>query len=221
MLNSMFLYIDETEQGNRFVIGATVCSKDLLPLFEKECTKIRIKNKLFGEVKWSKLTNVYYDAYIDFVGEFFNCDNTTFHSVCYDNTFDKNKIIYILIKTICWKISISGNTKPLFILLDNNCIIGKEQIKIIQKYLKKDHKIRQDINFLNEGNSCILNISQINDLILGAIGCKINNLASVKYKKDFIGYLEDKNKHPIDYSTTNMPKLCDFKIHYFKPHSVA
>lgn len=216
----MFLSVDESEGGLKKVIGITVCPKEKVSLFEQKCVEFRLKNKVFGEIKWTKISKTYYKAYTDFIDNFFDFKDLTFHSVCYNKEDNKNKIIYLLIRTICWKLSIAGNTNSLHVLLDENCILGNDMIKLIQDYLKKDHKIRQEIDFLNQGKSYILNISQITDLIAGAVHYKINDNSSNKYSKDFISYLEDKSGDSIDHADLNMPKLSDYKIHHWQPRSL-
>lgn len=213
----MFLSVDESDKGSKKVIGITVCSKEKLPLFEEKCVDFRLKNKVFGEMKWTKLSKTYYKAYADFIDIFFDFKDLTFHSVRYTNKDDKNKIIYLLIRTICWKLSIAGNTNSLCILLDEDCICGSNMIKTIQDYLRKDHRIRQDIDFLNQGKSHILNISQVTDLIAGAVRFKINGSTSNKNSRQFIDHLEFKGGSPIDHADPNMPKLNDYKIHHWQP----
>lgn len=216
----MFLSIDESESKSKNIIGATVCSKNNLIELEKQCVNVRLKDKLFGEVKWEKISSQYYDKYINFIDTFLNIKDITFHSVSYNSGADdiyKNKTIYTLIRTICWKINIAKIKDPLCILLDEDCIRGDMAIKMIQEYLKKDRRMYNPIEFLNQGKSHILNISQVTDLLSGAISAKINNTSQKRETINFINYLNLKNGVDIDYYDSVMPQLHDRKIHYFNP----
>jgi hypothetical protein len=215
----MFLILDESEEDTKKVIGGLLISENDLPTFEADFVRLRIKHKLFGELKWKRIDQ-YYKRYCDFVDLFFNKKDTTYHSICYRREgTDKYRAAYVLIRTVTWKMRSAGINEPLYVLFDNDGKLGDVEAKEIGKIAAKDPNFRQKLEFCSQGTSHILGAMQIADLLTGAISATINSLILKKEKKEFVEHLTQKNNDvSLGWSSLTLPKLGDFKIHYFDPN---
>ena len=84
------IYCDESRQSkDRFmVIGGTIIPSGNVEQFNKTMQKYRTEQKMFSELKWSKVTNQKLAEYKRFVEYFFalnNTDNLHFHCIIIDN----------------------------------------------------------------------------------------------------------------------------------------
>lgn len=211
----MFLFLDESSQYKKKLIGCLLVPKDLVPNIEKEFVELRIKHKLFGEIKWSQIDK-YYKRYIDFLDLFLGNKQITFHSICY--RYKKYNAAFSLIRTISWKLQNAGINKSLWILFDNDGRIGKQETEQIKKIAKSDIKFKHSIDFCNQGASQVLGCLQLTDIITGAV-CSVANKVSIsKEKKAIIEHITEVNSNlPLDFSNIGLPMLQDRKIHYFDP----
>lgn len=213
----MFLALDESERESKNVLGGILLPEQKLPDLEKDWTILRLKHKLFAEIKWEQIDQ-YHKRYCDFVDLFFNDSSITFHSICYCDKKKKYNAAYILIRTITWKMQNEGIDEPLFILFDNDGSLGKEGTTEIKKIAQIDGKFKQKVEFCNQGTSHILGALQLADLILGAVGSKINKETLNKKKEFVLNHIETKNKLPLDWSSEKLPRLNEYKIQYFDPN---
>lgn len=216
----MFLILDESEEHQKMVLGGLLISEKILPDFESDFVKLRIKHKLFGELKWSRIDQ-YYERYCDFINLFFNEKSITFHSICYRRGgTDKYRAGYSLIRTITWKLQNAGIKEPLYVLFDNDGNLGDKEAREIRKIAQKDHRFKQELEFCSQGTSHLLGAMQISDLITGAVCSTINSISSSTNKKKVLDYIFEKNDRiALDQAKTSLalPKLSDFKIHFFDP----
>lgn len=212
----MFLALDESERCSKNVFGGILLPEQKLPDLEKDWTLLRLKHKLFAEIKWESIDQ-YYKRYCDFIDLFFNNKDITFHSICYCNENKKYNAVYVLIRTITWKMQNAGLNEPLFILFDNNEGLGERETAEIKKIAQIDRGFKQRVEFCNQGTSHILGALQLADLLTGAICSKVNN-ETINKKRDYVvKFIEDKNKLPLDWAKDRLPQLNEFKIHYFDP----
>ena len=89
----MFFALDESEEGNRKVLGGILLPDESVSEFEKEFASVRMKHKLFGEIKWTNIDKKYQQGYCDFVDLFLHNKEMTFHAVAYAKGDDKYKKI--------------------------------------------------------------------------------------------------------------------------------
>jgi hypothetical protein len=212
----MFLAFDESERCSKNIFGGILLPEQELPDLEKEWTILRLKHKLFAEIKWSSIDQ-YYKRYCDFLDLFFSKKHITFHSICYRRTNQKYNAVYVLIRTITWKMQNAGLNEPLFILFDNDGSIGEKETLEIKKIAKVDGAFKQKVEFCNQGTSHILGILQLADVLVGSICSKVNSELVNKEREFIVKYIESKNKLPLDWSSERLPKLYEYKIHYFDP----
>ena len=84
------IYCDESRQSkDRFmVIGGIIIPSDSVDEFSQTMQKYRTEQKMYAELKWSKVTNQKVTEYKRFVEYFFalnNTDNLHFHCIIIDN----------------------------------------------------------------------------------------------------------------------------------------
>jgi len=212
----MFLALDESTKYAKRVFGAIVLPKENLPELEKEWTILRLKHKLFAEIKWSNVDQ-YYKRYFEFLDLFFN-NKITFHSIRFRKKDRKYNSAYLLLRSISWKIQNEGINKTLFILFDEGGNIGKKEMDKIKEIAKTDKKFQLKIEFCNQGKSHILGALQLADILTGATASEINNLSISKEKEAIIKYIQTKNKGvSLGWSGERFPSLYEYKIHHFNP----
>lgn len=216
----MFLILDESEEHQKMVLGGLLISEKILPTFEAEFVGLRIKHKLFGELKWHRIDQ-YYPRYCDFIDLFFDEKSITFHSICYRRGgADKYKAGYALIRTITWKMQNAGINEPLYVLFDNDGNLGDKEAREIRKIANKDNRFKQKLEFCSQGTSHILGAMQISDLLTGAVCSEINSGTVSANKKKVLEHIISKNGGArLDQAraSLSLPKLNDFKIHFFDP----
>jgi len=212
----MFLAFDESEEYSKKIFGVITIPEKEIPELEKEWTELRMKHKLFGEIKWTNIDKNYKN-YFDFLNLFFEKRRANFHSICFRSKDQKYKSAYILIKAISWKMKKSGIEEPLFILFDNDGNTGKKETEIIKEYLKKDKDFKLEVEFCNQGVSHVLSIIQLTDLIAGATASKANKIKENKEKTAIINHIESKSNTPLGWASGRFPRLYEYKIHYFEP----
>lgn len=217
----MFLILDESEEHQKKVLGGLLISEKILPNFEADFVKLRIKHKLFGEIKWNRIDQ-YHQRYCDFIDLFFKEKNITFHSICYRREgVDKYKAGYALIRTVTWKMQNANINESLYVLFDNDGSLGNKEAREIRKIAEKDGRFKQKLEFCSQGTSHVLGAMQISDLITGAV-CSTINLGTISmYKKKVLDHIISKNNgDSLDQAkiSLSLPKLNDFKIHFFDPN---
>lgn len=214
----MFLILDESEEHQKMVMGGVLISEKLLPELEADFVKLRIKHKLFGEIKWNRIDQ-YHVRYCEFVDLFFNKEEATFHSICYRRGgTDKYRAGYALIRTITWKMQNAGINEPLYVLFDNDGNLGDKEAREIRKIADKDPRFKQKLEFCSQGTSHILGAMQIADILTGAVCSSINN-ENLEPNRDYVRKHITKRNNDVDlgWASLTLPKLNDLKIHFFDP----
>jgi hypothetical protein len=179
----MFLAIDESESLSKKVIGGILLPLANLPDFEKKIVECRIKHKLFGEIKWDSVDKAYIDGYLDVINCFLTDSKVTYHSMCYRDRSLKYKAAYVLIRTICWKLWNAGIRESLYILFDNDTNVGATETQIVRRFLNNDSKIKQKIEFCNQGVSHVLGALQVADIITGSVCFTVNKKSCQQKQK--------------------------------------
>lgn len=214
----MFLALDESEAYTKRVFGAIVLPKNKLSELEKDFAELRLKHKLFAEIKWTNIDQ-YYKKYFEFIDLLFKEKSITFHSISFRKKDKKYKAAYILIRSISWKLINEGIKDSVFILFDEDGGMGKAETKETERLLNIDKEFKLKIDFCNQGTSHILGALQLADIITGATASSINNAATSTEKAATIKYIEKKNGIALGWSGATFPKLYDYKIHHFDPIS--
>lgn len=218
----MLLCLDESEPGTTHVLGGLLVPLKVFSELEKKIIEFRVKNKLFGELKWSKVTPKYFDKYKDFSDIFFDSKDVTFHSICYRPVVAnaKAKAAYVLVRTLTWKINNAHLGDNLFILFDSDGEPSKHLLKDVREYAAKDPRFKCKINFCHDVISHCYGIMQLADVILGSVSTSVNKDAKRNVAKtDLLEYLVKRNNNiPLDYRLESFPQLYQQKIHFFDPN---
>jgi len=114
----------------------------------------------------------------------------------------------------------AGQNEPLFILFDNDGSIGEKETLGIKKIAKTDGAFKQKVEFCSQGTSHILGALQLADVLVGSVCSKVNGELVNKKREFVVRYIESKNKLPLDWSSERLPKLYEYKIHYFDPDRI-
>jgi len=210
----MFLAIDECLAGGKRIVGGLLTKTDHVSLIEKDFTDLRIRHKLFGEIKWNHISN-YVDRYCDFIDIFFNDPDTTFHSICY--TQSKYKAAYSLIRSITWKLANNGIVEPIYVLFDNDGNIGNQETKKIKELAKGDGRFKCPVEFCSQGVSHVLGVLQLADLLTGCVSVEVNSTSINTDQSTFVSHVKNKNGGDLTFYSPNLPKLTDHKIHFLDP----
>lgn len=210
----MFLAIDECLVGRKKIVGGLLTKTDNVSLIEKDFTDLRIKHKLFGEIKWNHISN-YVDRYCEFIDLFFSDNDSTFHSICY--TKSKYKAAYSLIRSITWKLANKGVKEPIYVLFDNDGNIGSLETKKIKELADKDGRFKCPVEFCSQGVSHVLGILQLADLLTGCVSVEANKFTINPNQQTFLEHVKKRNDGDLIFYSPNLPKLDDHKIHFLDP----
>jgi hypothetical protein len=214
----MFFALDESKEHKEKILGGIVIPVEEIPSFERDFVLLRLKHKLFGEIKWQNIDKKYYLQYAEFVDLFLNNHKATFHSVCYRDEKTKYRAGYVLIRSTGWKLKNAGIDNSLFILFDNEGNIGKTETGRIKEFAPLDKQFKNKIEFCNQGASHVLGLLQISDIITGALCSVLNKVKLPKEKQYIVDCLTLKNNgFPLNFRNTRFPSLNDYKIHFFDP----
>jgi hypothetical protein len=214
----MFLILDESEEHPKMVLGGVLISEKKLSAFEGKFVDLRIKHKLFGEIKWNRIDQ-YYKRYCEFIDLFFDESGMTFHSICYRmKGANKYRAAYALIRTVTWKMQNAGINEPLYVLFDNDGNLGDTEARKIRRIAQNDTRFKQELVFCSQGTSQILGAMQVADLLTGAV-CSVINGGVVSEERSYVKkHIKTKNNNiELNWSSLNLPRLNAHKIHFFDP----
>ena len=215
----MFLALDESEEHEKKVLGGLLLPEIDLPKLEHDFVALRVKHKLFGELKWTRIDQ-YHGRYCDFLDLFFDNKNITYHSICFRRGGEqKYRAAYVLIRTITWKLQNAGINEPMYVLFDNDGNLGAREAKEIKKIAAGERAFKQKLEFCSQGVSHILGALQLSDIITGALCAAVNKAHMHQDKKAVHDYIVKRNNGVgLDWErSARLPKLNELKIHYFDP----
>lgn len=216
------IYCDESRQSkDRFmVIGGIIIPSDSVNEFSQTMQKFRTEQKMFAELKWSKVTNQKLSEYKRFVEYFFalnNTDNLHFHCIIIDNhqvnhkKFSKGdkelgfyKFYYqLLLHSFGKKYYREGEEDRFIVHLDyRNTHYSLNTLKtVLNRGIKKKYTIdTSPFVSIEPRDSKKSELIQVNDIILGAIGFQKNGydlLANTREsKKELAKYIAEQGGLP-------------------------
>ena len=172
-----FLLWDESEDGDRKILGGVLLPDAMLPDFERDFVSARMEHKLFGEIKWIRIDKKYKEEYCKFVDLFLDYKEMTFHAISYTGGDDKYQgVAYTLIRYVVWKMKQAGIQESLTVLFDNDGFSGREGSEWIRSKAKSNHLLKDTLLFCNQGASHVLGVLQIADLLSGSVASTVNNV---------------------------------------------
>lgn len=186
-------YADESSitKAKHSVVGGTVVRSDRLKFVLNGIAELRTKHKMSAELKWSKISNQKYDAYLDLVNFFFSMRSRgylAFHATTFENSkwnhrmWNENdsdiglsKLYYQML--LHQYIRDYGDVASLYICLDRrrSSTSLDDFHRILNAGASKDYKLTfGPVRVLTSKDSKKSDMLQLNDVILGAVAAHKN-----------------------------------------------
>jgi len=231
----MFIYCDISGQlktDKYWVIGSTWIKKEQLPKYEEAVISFRLKNKLWGEIKWEKITPQKLKEYKEFVdislkqfssGVKIIIRNKKLYpsTNCFANDGEMlSSFCYLLIsRHLKREINKTKGISSFDILIDEEGWMRNQSINLksfLEMSLVKG-KIKQSINHLSQCDSKICSFPQFCDLIIGAVSAKLNQPTEniSKDRQEMITYIENVLKCSL--SAPTLPSAEKFNLWLWRP----
>ncbi len=240
-LTIMFGACDESNIDKQiWVIGSTWISRNKLAEYEKDIATFRLREKFWGEIKWSKLTQGKLDCYKKFVGYTFEKFTPEFKAIIVDtklvdfNTYHhKNKQLafmkfyyFLLFNKARHIIARPNQIDTKFHIVIDEFNVSTLNFNDLKSYTEMEIKklkskysgvrpVSDSIDFLGRHTSHICSLTQFTDLICGAIGEVWNGSGDQSYKQEMIKFIENYAGQPL--SVPNEPMDCKFDIWKWRP----
>lgn len=186
-------YADESSitGAKHSVVGGTVVRSDRLQFVLHGIAALRTKHKMFAELKWSKISNQKYDAYLDFVKFFFTMrarGYLAFHATTFENSkwnhrkWNENdsdiglsKLYYQML--LHQYVRDYGDVASLYICLDRrrSSTSLDDFHRILNAGAAKDYNLTfGPVRVMTSKDSKKSDMLQVNDIILGAVAAHKN-----------------------------------------------
>src|SRR3989344_8721094 len=126
----MLITCDESIKYKHKIVGSiSIPINDFLE-YEDFFNHQRVKQKVFGEIKWDKVreNGNYFDFYFTMTKKLFSNNNVRFHSNSYSN--NKYTATYALVRSISWKLSNMDNNQDIGVLFDYDSEEGKNETNL-------------------------------------------------------------------------------------------
>lgn len=230
----------KTSKDRYLVFGTSWIPKEQLPQYEKAVSFFRIKNRFWGELKWSKISPQKIKEFKNFLTlslkEFpfkirvlVRDRKIPYPPGRFENEADLESTFYhILMKNHIKRVLRRDPTiKSFHILLDRGELDDKkkevrirEKCLILKNFLESSlhkQKLSQSIDHLQSCDSKICSAIQLCDLVLGATSAKLNQSAEniSKDKKEIIKHIEEIFNHPLDKPTS--PLTTKYNLWIWRP----
>ena len=222
----MFLCLDESFSSKHTAIGCLSLPLDTLRQCESTFLNNRINEKVWGELKWDKVSERYCQKYLEFLKCYFSSEQVYFHSWVYENNCAEAKRpttiykhAYCLIRSVIRKLLKQGFDGSFYIVADSTGEFGHREYKTTQDLLARDRGIHPQakIAFCDQGDSGVCGAIQVCDIYTGATRYAYSRDKKDPEKADeIVDWLRKVNKGvPINYCYPCFPGLKQFKIHHF------
>lgn len=184
------IYCDESSLSDRYsCYGGIIVNNNYLSLVRDAITSLRDKHFLNTEIKWSKISNQYYNKYYNLIcdiSSLVNKDIIHFRSIVIDNhqvshsrnnNGDKEKgmykFYYLLLKH-CFLKDISGECD---IYIDKRST--NYNLDELRDFINRTQDINTYVTSVKHIDSKKSDLIQINDLLLGALAFHKNEKYSI------------------------------------------
>ncbi|MBU1102757.1 DUF3800 domain-containing protein [Patescibacteria group bacterium] len=225
----MFIGCDSSGylQKDRYLtLGTVWISKEQLPKYEEAVCLFRLKNKLWGEIKWEKITPQKLKEYKLFLNISLADFSPEIKIILRDKKirvpkgYFKNKgemistFYYMLISN---HIGRKTQKTSFDILLDKENWINEQSLNL--KGFLQFSFIKGNcghlLNHLSQCDSKICSAIQLCDLVIGAVSAKLNQNRISNDKKEIIEHIEKILNHPFDKPT--LPSAKKFNLWLWRP----
>ena len=204
-------YCDESlhlpHDGSKImVLGGIWCPKDKCRKINEDIRSIKKSNHISHEMKWVKLSKSKKDAYIQLVNYFFECPDLHFRVLIVDNKDVLNhdnyqqthddwyyKMYFRMIKTILDPVDTYNiyldikDTKSKTKITRLRKILANSKYDFSEKMIRNMQVIRSDE----------VEIMQIVDILIGAMGYFSRNMSKVAAKNDIVGIIKEKTGYSL------------------------
>jgi hypothetical protein len=230
----MFLALDESIGSQYTTVGCLCLPDDQLSHLEFDFINLRLRHKVWAEVKWEKISKAYCQKYKDILSAYLSHGDVTFHSWTYRtpsseertrhyNGISAEKVIYrhayMLIRSVIWKCRNAGYQGSYYILADETGSLGQEEYKTTQSLLKGDSNIKPspNIDFCTTGNSMSCGAMQVSDICAGAVMSHYDEKYSGQAAcKSIVDHLKSLNQgRELNFSPSKLPTLKSAKLHHY------
>ncbi|MBP6856628.1 MAG: DUF3800 domain-containing protein [Candidatus Pacebacteria bacterium] len=231
MGNLYNIYCDESchlenDHQKHMVLGAIWCPKEKIREINSRIKEIKIRhnfNPVF-EIKWTKVSTVKKEFYLDLIDYFFDNDDLHFRIVVIK---DKNKLNHIQYKQThdvfyyktyfnMLKVILSPDSKY-NIYLDIKDTKGGSKVKELHNILSNsmydfDNKIIKKTQIIRSNETGIM---QLTDLLIGAISYSQRSERKSEAKKILIKRIEERSGYSLEKST--LVREEKFNIFFWEP----
>jgi len=229
----MFIGCDisgQLKKDKYWILGSVWIPKERLPQYEEAICYFRLKNKLWGELKWTYITPQKLKEYKEFI------------SISLQNLPIEIKVILLEKKRIKLKEFCGNSTGKMFskffyllirshiiklpkitsfdVLIDEEDWMREQSLNLkgfLEQFLIRGN-FKKTVNHLSQCDSKICSILQLCDLINGAISAKLNQLDTdiSADRKEIIRHIESILKHPL--SDPTIPTAEKFNLWIWRPY---
>ncbi len=221
------VYCDESRHslgaGAQYaVIGGLWIETSYRDEFSRQLRTIRTDQNVNGEVKWSKVSRLKFDAYANIVRAFFESDRAQYRAIIVDqeqvdyrrHDGDMELGFYKFYYEMIEKWVIGGNSYNILLDYKNNQGCGR--LKKLKDCLVNYGKPRgATINELTSIDSNQSHIAQLCDILTGAIAADANGIGYGTAKQEFVELLTKlRGRSPLSAPSASpaMTKLNVFRI---------
>ncbi len=219
------IYCDESchlpnDGVNLMVIGGISCPKDMVATINREIMRIKEKHDVykFAEIKWTKVSASKYEMYRDLINLFFDSRCLNFRAVVAQN---KNKLNYghFALTHDDWYQRIYYLTLREMVYIGNNYNVyvdikdtkGSEKIEKLQDVLNSavGFFYAETVSNIQLVRSDQIQLMQLTDLMIGAVGYANRNLQGNHAKLALIEHIQKRSGRSLTASTPKSELKCN------------
>lgn len=232
MFSEINVYCDESchlmnDSSNIMVIGGITCPSEFRKKIYNDIRNLKIKHNIskYAEIKWTKVSFSKEAFYLELIDYFFDNPYLGFRAIFfekneldhkkYNQTFDDfyYKMYYLMLKGI-FESNCQYN-----IFLDIKDTQGFKKINLLKEICNRLQK-RKEYSYelvkkIQEVRSHEIELIQLADLFIGAVGYINRNLHSNQTKIKFIQYLRQKSGYSL--TTSTFLKESKFNLFHWEP----
>lgn len=232
----MFIGCDisgQLKKDRYWILGSVWIPKEQLPQYEEAVCYFRLRNKLWGELKWTGITPQKVNEYKEFLTLSLQKSPTEIKVILLNKKnitpkyFGNNKgkmfstFYYILLKNhMARLLKIKPMVNSFDILLDEEDWMREQSLNLkgFLEYFLVTGGFKKSINHLSQCDSKICSLLQCCDLITGAISAKLNQpeINISNDKKMIIKHIENILNHPLNMLT--LPTSKKFNLWLMRPY---
>jgi len=213
--------------SNIMVIGGVICSCKLRKKIFNEIRNIKIKHNIspFAEIKWTKVSHSKEKFYYDLIDYFFNTPDLGFRAIFLQkDTLDHSKfnqtpdefyykMYYLMLKGI-FEANCQYN-----IYMDMKDTLGYNKINLLKDICNK-LQTRKEYSYelvkkIQEVRSHEVELVQLADLLIGAVGYINRKLTTNQTKIKLIDYIKQRSGYSL--TTSTFLKESKFNLFHWEP----